>query len=193
MLYSRFKIGLVTITMFMSMACREIPEAQNTQKGADVETVNTNKTSWPLSDAYLGDIAVYETFNDIEPLFRQQTDTTYVINFWATWCKPCIEELPYFEELNKAESANPVKVVLVSLDFPQHLENKLLPFIEKNRINSRVDVLLDGSYNDWIDKVSPAWSGAIPATYIYKRKEHHLVGIPFESFNDLLYAVQIVN
>ncbi|MDH3698266.1 MAG: TlpA family protein disulfide reductase [Flavobacteriaceae bacterium] len=192
MLYSRFKIGFVTIAMFSSMACREIPESQSTQRAADVKTEKTSLASWPVSNTYLGDIAVYETFDEIKPLFRQQSDTTYVINFWATWCKPCIEELPYFEELNKAESANPVKVVLVSLDFPQHLENKLLPFIEKYQINSRVDVLLDGSYNDWIDKVSPEWSGAIPATYIYKKKEHHLVGIPFESYIDLLNSVQIV-
>ena len=40
-------------------------------------------------------------FKSLEPLFKQQNDTTYVINFWATWCVPCVEELPHFEKLNK--------------------------------------------------------------------------------------------
>ena len=59
----------------------------------------------------------YATFDEIEPIFNRQSDSTYVINFWATWCKPCVEELPYFEELNQNYSKEKVKVVLVSLDF----------------------------------------------------------------------------
>ena len=54
----------------------------------------------------------YEKFDDIAPLFNKNNDTTYVINFWATWCKPCVEELPYFEDLYAAYSDKKVKIIL---------------------------------------------------------------------------------
>ena len=63
---------------------------------------------------------------------------TYVINFWATWCAPCIKELPYFEKINKYYKNKGVEVILVSLDFPSELDSKLKPFIFENKIDSRI-------------------------------------------------------
>ena len=108
------------------------------------------------------------SFEEFEPLLHKQNDTVYVINFWATWCKPCIKELPDFEELNKNYANQKVKVYLVSLDFPKKHEELLLPFITKNNIKSQVIHLTDTDANSWIDKVSLLWSGSIPATVIYK-------------------------
>jgi len=99
-------------------------------------------------------------------IFQQKNDTTYVINFWATWCAPCVKELPYFEKLNQKYTDKKVKVILVSQDFSKQLEKKLKPFLEKNKLQSEVLVLIDPDANSWIDKVNPAWSGAIPATVI---------------------------
>ena len=55
-------------------------------------------------------------YQQLKPLLYQNSESVQVVNFWATWCAPCIKELPYFEELNKLEG---VEVVLVSLDFPK--------------------------------------------------------------------------
>jgi len=109
-------------------------------------------------------------FSELEPLLQKKNDTTYVVNFWATWCKPCIKELPYFEKVNKEYADKKVKVVLVSLDFPDILEKQVIPFIEKRGIQSQVVLLDDPDANGWIPKVSPEWSGAIPATIIYNSK-----------------------
>ena len=145
--------------------------------------------SWPKASSYLEGVAVYEKFSELEGLFQFENDTTYIINFWATWCKPCIEELPYFESLHQKYQDEKVRVVLVSLDFPRHLESKLLPFLEKHQLASTVLVLLDGSYNDWIDKISPKWSGAIPATLIYQGKERKFFEDAFPNLEALEAAL----
>jgi thiol-disulfide isomerase/thioredoxin len=108
-------------------------------------------------------------FEEFEPHLQKQNDTTYVINFWATWCKPCVDELPAFEELNRKYGDKPVKVILVSLDFVRNLESRVLPFIETNNLKSDIILLNDPKSHQWIDKVSPEWSGSIPATVIYNR------------------------
>ena len=89
-----------------------------------------------------------------------------VINFWATWCKPCIEELEVFEELNRQRSSDNVKVILISLDFVEDLETKVKKFVSRRGLKSQVFLLDETDYNAFIDKVSPEWSGAIPATLI---------------------------
>jgi len=117
-----------------------------------------------------GQIKVYEKFEDMESSILKDlnADTTYVVNFWATWCGPCVKELPYFEELNALYVDKAFKQILVSLDDPRKLESKVIPFIKKNKIESEVVLLADGKANNWIDKVDPNWSGAIPITLIIK-------------------------
>lgn len=102
---------------------------------------------------------------------QQKNDTTYIINFWATWCKPCITELPAFEKINDQYSEQKVKVVLASLDFPDKLEKQVIPFLKKHNLKSEVVLLDDPDANSWIPMVSDEWSGAIPATLIYNQKE----------------------
>ncbi|WP_345004293.1 TlpA disulfide reductase family protein [Snuella lapsa] len=107
-------------------------------------------------------------FKGLKPLLHKQDDVTYVINFWATWCRPCVKELPYFEKLNTEYAGKNVKVILVSLDFPHLYESKLKPFILNHKIKSKVVALDDADMNSWIPQVNEAWSGAIPATVIYR-------------------------
>ena len=110
------------------------------------------------------EIEVYN-FDQLESFLSSNTNKTLVVNFWATWCKPCIKELPYFEAA-RTKYIEDVKVILVSLDFPEKLESQLIPFVRNNNIQSQV-VLLDDPYeNEWIPKVDSTWSGAIPATLI---------------------------
>ncbi len=107
-------------------------------------------------------------FDGLEYFLKKNNDTTYVVNFWATWCVPCVEELPYFEELNAKYKDEKVKVLLVSLDMHKMVESKLLPFIKNRKLQSDVVLLRDPDQNTWLPKVDPSWSGAIPATVIYK-------------------------
>jgi thiol-disulfide isomerase/thioredoxin len=134
----------------------------NTQSNNNIQKSTTEGAEQPLP------FPVYTSFAELEPLLTKNNDTTYVVNFWATWCKPCIAELPYFEQLNKNFASRPVKVLLVSLDFAKQIKTTLLPFVEQRKMQSAVAVLIDPDYNTWIDKVSRDWDGTIPFTLIYK-------------------------
>lgn len=114
-------------------------------------------------------IPVYN-FSEFEYLLHQSSDSLYVLNFWATWCKPCVQELPYFDALEKNFPGEKLKVILVSLDDRELLNKSIIPFIEKKNIQSQVVVLDDARANDWIDKIDSTWSGAIPATLVYSHK-----------------------
>ena len=107
-------------------------------------------------------------FKGFESKLHENDDKIHVINFWATWCKPCIAELPYFDKIDKEYASKDVKVTLVSLDFPNQVESRLIPFIKNKNIKSDVVFLDDPKGNSWIPKVDESWSGAIPATVFYK-------------------------
>ena len=107
-------------------------------------------------------------------------DKTYVINFWATWCAPCVKELPYFEEVNKQSKERNIEVILVSLDFPSQIESKLKPYLKRNKIKSKVILLDDSKMNTWVPKVHEQWDGGIPATLIVNSSNYKFYPKPFE-------------
>ncbi|MDY0781076.1 TlpA family protein disulfide reductase [Tenacibaculum sp. IB213877] len=119
-------------------------------------------------------------YSSLEPLLHKNDGKTYVVNFWATWCKPCVDELPYFEKLNDNYKNQNVEVLLVSLDFPNQVESDLLPFIENNNIKSHVVLFDDPNQNEWINKIDKSWSGALPATLIYNKNQRKFFEKPFD-------------
>ncbi|MCF8228628.1 MAG: TlpA family protein disulfide reductase [Bacteroidales bacterium] len=128
-------------------------------------------------------------FEEFEPYLKKNNDTTYVINFWATWCKPCIEEMPAFLKLDSLYSGQKFKLVLVSLDFPDKLESQVIPYIRENDIESEVVLLHATDANSWINKVDSNWSGAIPVTLVYNKNSREFYERIF-TFEELQEIVQ---
>ncbi len=109
-------------------------------------------------------------FEEYEKMIDKQDNTLYVVNFWATWCPPCVKELPDFMAVNeKLKDRKDYKMILVSLDNKDEWQSGVIPFATENKLN--VDVyLLDElrRMNYWIPRVDKNWMGSIPATVFYK-------------------------
>jgi len=88
-----------------------------------------------------------------------------VINFWATWCAPCVKEMPLFEKLNHDDKN--VRIILVSMDYDLDPDPaKVKRFIERKKILAEVVILAEENPNDWIEKIDKSWSGALPSTLV---------------------------
>ena len=148
--------------MFKSIACCFLfLGIISCEKGAPNTEKNTLDAAGIVVKSY--------TYKELKVLLDQKDNKTYVVNFWATWCAPCVKELPAFEKLNKEYAAKGVSVLLVSLDFSKQVKRRLIPFIAKKKLQSKVVLLDNGKDDSWIKAIDSAWTGAIPATLIFNK------------------------
>jgi thiol-disulfide isomerase/thioredoxin len=110
-------------------------------------------------------------FDELEKMLKRDDDTLRIVNFWATWCAPCVKELPYFEKLNSTYKTEKIRVILVSMDYFSDLESKLKPFVTKNKIRSKVVLLNEPELESWVDQLTPEWSGAVPMTLMLNNQK----------------------
>ena len=103
---------------------------------------------------------------DLVKRITNTSDTTYVVNFWATWCPPCVAELPEIDAFGQEHAGTKVKVILVSINYKEDYESKLLPFLEQKNIRSEVMLLDENNFDYFPRAVDARWNGDIPATLI---------------------------
>jgi thiol-disulfide isomerase/thioredoxin len=111
-------------------------------------------------------ISRYQSWDDLISL-SARSPYPVVVNFWATWCRPCVEELPEFFALCN-EHADSVKVVLVNMDFESKVASVVVPFLRRRNFSCEVARLPGHLEDTFIQKVSASWSGALPFTLILK-------------------------
>jgi thiol-disulfide isomerase/thioredoxin len=107
-------------------------------------------------------------WDKMEQLLHPENDTLYVINFWATWCKPCIEELPAFVGAENDLRSEKVRFIYISMDFKREFNTRFIPFVEQHLKGRTVYLLDEPDYNAWISKVNDQWQGEIPATLLIR-------------------------
>ena len=107
---------------------------------------------------------------DVVKSFSNKSDTVYVINFWATFCKPCVAEIPGFIKIANKYKNQKVKLVLVSVDLPLFYPNKIAAFAKKNNFNTNLAWLSETNADYFCPMIDSSWSGAIPATIIVNAK-----------------------
>lgn len=109
---------------------------------------------------------------DLEKRIYNNSDTTYIVNFWATWCAPCVKELPDFDSISKTYPNQKIKVLLVTMDFKEDVNSKVVPFVKKKKIISEVLLLDELNADYFIPKIANEWTGALPATVIINNKKN---------------------
>jgi thiol-disulfide isomerase/thioredoxin len=124
----------------------------------------------PLSAQEIRVIKADELFSLLEQCDEDKDLCIY--NFWATWCAPCIREIPLFEKINSENKR--VSIRLISLDEAEELHGRVTLFVRKKDVKSEVFLLDETDFNEIIPRVSEEWSGAIPATImIDKNGDRH--------------------
>lgn len=108
-------------------------------------------------------------YEELQEIIAGEKDKLLVVNFWATWCGPCLAELPNFMEVNRENKGDAgFKMILVSLDQIRQFD-RVKQMITRKKLETDHYLLNDNArMNEWIPVFDPGWGGGIPATFIYK-------------------------
>ena len=102
--------------------------------------------------------------------YIKKSDGPVIVNFWATYCVPCIEEIPYFIELTKKYKKDGVQLLLVSMDFEELYPDKISAFAKKRKFDAPIVWLNETNADYFCPKIDEKWSGVMPATLFVNHK-----------------------
>ena len=91
-----------------------------------------------------------------------------VLNFWATWCPPCVAEFPDLVRVYNRHRGRGLDLVTVSFDEPEDLRSKVVPFLQRHRLVTGT-CIQKGGPQQFVERFDPRWEGAVPRTYVYAR------------------------
>jgi thiol-disulfide isomerase/thioredoxin len=163
--YALLVTGLFMLTLMACQPKGPVERPSNSTDNPPNQALERQPEQWLSAN---GQSIGYYSYEQFEKLLQGNNDTTYIVNFWATWCAPCVKELPHFQKLYKKYKDKKVHLMLVSLDFEKQLERKLYPFLDKHQLEGEVLLLSQKGMNDWIGEINRDWEGSLPATLIYK-------------------------
>lgn len=107
---------------------------------------------------------------DVETYMKDTSSKVLVINFWATFCKPCVAEIPSFISITDRYKGDGVALLLVSLDLPSFYPAKIASFAKKRGYKANIVWLNETNADYFCPKIDSSWSGSIPATLILNTK-----------------------
>jgi thiol-disulfide isomerase/thioredoxin len=106
----------------------------------------------------------------LEQLLTQREGKSLFLNVWATWCVPCIEEFPDIVKLSKNYSGTNIKFVGLSVDYPDEIDSKIIPFLKTQQANFTNFVQNFDKQENLINRLNKDWNGALPATFIFSKR-----------------------
>ncbi len=119
---------------------------------------------------YSQDVTMITTPEEMKTVIEANKGSVILVNFWATWCPPCVKEFPDIMKLNKEYSDKGLKVVFVSLDDASETESKLKPFLKKQGVDFVTYQGIFPKPEDLTDVIDKSWGGEIPVTYFYDKE-----------------------
>lgn len=121
----------------------------------------------------------------IHELIRQRNGRALFLNVWATWCQPCVEEFPDLVRIRRSFPDSLLDVVAISVDYPDEIESKILPFLASQGAAFPVYVSGVKKEEDFMNALNPSWSGGVPATFIFDKQGQQRAFL----FGETSYAV----
>jgi len=103
----------------------------------------------------------------IGTMIKQHRGKVLVVNIWATWCVPCVEEFPDLVRLANDLQSHDVRVIGISIDDPEDSTSKVVPFLKRHSVPFENFLKAAGNDEEFINAFSKKWSGAVPATFLY--------------------------
>ena len=102
--------------------------------------------------------------------YIKKSDHPMVVAFWATWCGPCVEEIPWLQEGVKKFADKKIELVLVSLDFPRDYPSKVNAAVKEKKFNATIFWLDETRADYFCPKIDTAWDGSIPSSLYINNK-----------------------
>ena len=131
---------------------------------------------------------------DLKELLDNNKGKVVLVNVWATWCKPCVEEFPDIVKLYEENKKSGFEVLSLTVDLPSEVDSKVIPFLKSQNAHFPVYILEEKRSGEIIDFLNPEWSGAIPATFIYDeagKQQVYLLGANnFKTFKESIDRVK---
>ena len=147
-------------------------------------------TAWPPERL---DIRIVDE-DALRAVLTEARGDVVVLNFWATWCAPCVEELPHFARLVESYGERGLRVITVSFDDPETIESRVRPFVEERDypFTYLVKTPTNGDeYESFVNAIDPSWLGNVPATFIYDTSgQLHAVSHEPVTYSQLRGAVE---
>lgn len=103
-------------------------------------------------------------------VYAEKADHPVIINVWATWCAPCVEELPWFDKMLRQYQDSNIELILVSLDFADRYEKAIDGFLQKHPLNATLFWLDETNADYFCPMLHSNWTGNIPVTLFINNK-----------------------
>jgi beta-lactamase regulating signal transducer with metallopeptidase domain/thiol-disulfide isomerase/thioredoxin len=165
---------VVPLTVVLLLACaaaltfftrREV----SAQAQGQVGPLEVVAETAPLPGATTEELVALLKPADFSRLKNEARGKVLVVNFWATWCPPCLEELPAFVRLDQEYRARGVQVVAISTDEKSQLKSTVIPFLKKQKAQFPAFLVEAATPQELIDVVDKNWSGNLPATFVFDK------------------------
>jgi thiol-disulfide isomerase/thioredoxin len=105
--------------------------------------------------------------------YIEKSNHPLIVNFWATYCVPCVHEIPYLQSESAKNKDDGVELILVSLDLPDFYPSKIAAFVKKEQYTASVLWLNETNADYFCPKIDKSWSGGIPSTLFVNNKTHY--------------------
>ena len=169
---------LSTIMICNGCKSRNVQEVRSVKKSGTEELTSSDRIVELIDRAGL------------QKLIHERHGKTLLLNIWATWCMPCIEEFPDLVKLYLSQGADTLEIVGISVDDSDDVESKVVPFLEKHAVPFKVYLAHFVKQDEFINSLDSTWKGAIPATFIYDSLgNQRFLMIGQSTFNQFKYKV----